>query len=73
MGIKMIIHDEDDIFMGCRSLVVPGIYRVDEGEAMGLLEALSWLRQLGLQRVRIEMVAKTVVDAVRSTNGVISV
>ncbi|KAL8516700.1 hypothetical protein ACS0TY_015092 [Phlomoides rotata] len=73
MGIGMAIHDENDTFVGGRSLVVPGIYMVDEGEAMGLLEALSLLKQLGLQRIKIEIDVKIVVDVVKSTRGAISV
>ncbi|KAL8545147.1 hypothetical protein ACS0TY_005368 [Phlomoides rotata] len=39
----------------------------DEGEAMGHLEALSWIKQLGLHKIKIEMAAKLVVDAMKTS------
>ncbi|KAL8521049.1 hypothetical protein ACS0TY_011553 [Phlomoides rotata] len=72
MGFGMIIHDDNGDFVACRLLVIPGVYRVEVGEAMGLLEALSWLKEFCLQRVKVETNAKLVVDAMKSTSGVVS-
>ncbi|KAL8483014.1 hypothetical protein ACS0TY_025898 [Phlomoides rotata] len=58
MCIDIVIHDDNGEFVACRSLVIPGIYKVEEGEAMRLLEPLLWLKQLGLQRVQVEVDAK---------------
>ncbi|KAL8516636.1 hypothetical protein ACS0TY_015048 [Phlomoides rotata] len=58
----MILHDDSGGFVSCHSLVIPGVYRVDEEEVMGLLKALSWIKQLGFHRVKIEMDAELVVD-----------
>ncbi|XP_073136897.1 uncharacterized protein [Henckelia pumila] len=49
-----------------------GIQIVKEAEAISLLEALSWIRQLDLNMVHLEMDAKTVVDAVNKENPNIS-
>ncbi|KAL8518614.1 hypothetical protein ACS0TY_009821 [Phlomoides rotata] len=73
MGIIMIIHDDNENFVAYRSLMVSGIYRVDEGETMGLLETLSWLKHMCLPRVKIELDAKMVVDAIRIISGATSV
>ncbi|KAL8499895.1 hypothetical protein ACS0TY_019781 [Phlomoides rotata] len=73
MSIGMVIHNDSGEFVACRSLVIPGIYKVEEGEAMRLLEALLWLKQLSLQRVQIEVDAKLVADAVNSKCEAVSV
>ncbi|KAL8473140.1 hypothetical protein ACS0TY_030102 [Phlomoides rotata] len=62
MGFGMIIHDDKGEFVACRSIVTPGVFRVDEGEAMGMLEALSWVKQLGFEKIIIEIDAKIVYD-----------
>ncbi|KAL8540603.1 hypothetical protein ACS0TY_002017 [Phlomoides rotata] len=69
MGIGMIIHDDSGSFVSCRSLVIPGVFRVDEGEAMSLLEALSWIKQLGLQRVKIVVNVLLVADAMKNSKN----
>ncbi|KAL8522413.1 hypothetical protein ACS0TY_012525 [Phlomoides rotata] len=43
------------------------VNEVDEGEAMGLYEALSWIKGLGLNYVEVETSAKLVANAIRST------
>ncbi|KAL8525669.1 hypothetical protein ACS0TY_015057 [Phlomoides rotata] len=48
MGIWMIIHDDSGVFVSCRLVVILGVFRVDEGKVMGLLEALSWIKHLSL-------------------------
>ncbi|KAL8472557.1 hypothetical protein ACS0TY_029673 [Phlomoides rotata] len=69
MGFGTIIHDDNGDFVVCRSLVIPGVFRVDMGEAMGLLEVLSWVKQLGFQHAKIEVDAKLVVDALKTQTG----
>ncbi|KAL8489170.1 hypothetical protein ACS0TY_025170 [Phlomoides rotata] len=45
------------------------LYSSDEGEAIGLFEALNWIKDLGLKDVVIEMDAKLVVDAFNVVHG----
>ncbi|KAL8475947.1 hypothetical protein ACS0TY_028560 [Phlomoides rotata] len=73
MGIGMILHDDSDSFISCRSLIFPGAYCVEVGEAMWLLEALSWIKQLGLEKEKNEMDAKMVVNALCSSDVAIPV
>ncbi|XP_073022726.1 uncharacterized protein [Primulina eburnea] len=65
IGIGCILRDENGMLLRCRSCVVAGMFSVKEGEAMGLLEALSWVRRLGLKKVYFEMDAKVVVESIR--------
>ncbi|KAL8477265.1 hypothetical protein ACS0TY_029526 [Phlomoides rotata] len=67
IGFGVIIHDEYRGFVIGQSMVSSGIFRVGIGEAMGFMEALSWVRLLGFQRVKIELNAKLVVDALNNS------
>ncbi|XP_075499452.1 uncharacterized protein LOC142537854 [Primulina tabacum] len=62
-----ILRDENCMFLTFRTCVIVGVFNVNEGEAMGLLEALSWVRRLGLKKVYFEMDAKVVVEAIKSS------
>ncbi|KAL8515507.1 hypothetical protein ACS0TY_014262 [Phlomoides rotata] len=64
MGMGIILHDDRGHHFLSRSHVMPGLYEPEEGEAIGLHEALSWIKDLRVSRVVVEMDAKNVVDAV---------
>ncbi|KAL8468232.1 hypothetical protein ACS0TY_031465 [Phlomoides rotata] len=65
MGLGIIIHDSygRHIYIYSRSHVMSGLYQPEEDEAIGLHEALSWIKDLSMHRVVIEMDVKFVVDA----------
>ncbi|KAL8549893.1 hypothetical protein ACS0TY_008654 [Phlomoides rotata] len=63
MGIGLTLWDSNGSHVYSRTLVLPGLYAPDEGEAIGLFESLSWVSELDLQNIEIEMDAKLVVDA----------
>ncbi|KAL8548178.1 hypothetical protein ACS0TY_007486 [Phlomoides rotata] len=50
-----------------RSLIIPGCMEVEVGEAMGFLEALSWVKSMGLDNGNIEGDVKLVVDGINSS------
>ncbi|KAL8518457.1 hypothetical protein ACS0TY_009727 [Phlomoides rotata] len=62
MGINMVLRDDNGEFIACKSLVIPGVYAVGLGEAIGVYEALSWIKGLGMERVVVEMDAKLVFE-----------
>ncbi|KAL8472197.1 hypothetical protein ACS0TY_029424 [Phlomoides rotata] len=64
MGFGIIIHDHMGHHIYSRSHVMPGLYEPEVGETIELHEALSWIKELGLARVIVEMDAKNVVDAI---------
>ncbi|KAL8483327.1 hypothetical protein ACS0TY_026134 [Phlomoides rotata] len=70
MGVGMILHDDVGGFVACRSLVLLGSYPSKLVEAMGLLEALSWIKSLGLQHVKIEVDSQLVVTTLNTMMGV---
>ncbi|XVF41286.1 hypothetical protein PTKIN_Ptkin01aG0268300 [Pterospermum kingtungense] len=49
-----------------KTLWYPGLFQIREGEAIGILEALSWVYDLGFQNVLFESDSKVVVDAINS-------
>lgn len=66
MGVGMVLRNDAGEFLVCRSRLFAGIAAVYEGEALGLYEALSWIRELGVQRIIFEMNAKKITDVVSS-------
>lgn len=66
MGVGMVIRDEGGNHILGRTLLVAASAGVTEGEALGFFEALSWIKDLGLEKVVIEGDAKVVVDAINS-------
>ncbi|XVE53306.1 hypothetical protein DITRI_Ditri02bG0193500 [Diplodiscus trichospermus] len=45
---------------------MPGAFLPKEGEALGLLEAITWIRELEYNQVIFELDAKTIVEAVKA-------
>ncbi|KAL8529675.1 hypothetical protein ACS0TY_006929 [Phlomoides rotata] len=68
MGIGLTLWDSIGAHVYSRSMVFPGLYASDEGEAIGLFEVLTWVKELDLRNVFIEMDAKLVVDAFNTPN-----
>lgn len=65
----MVIHDETGEYICCRILVQPGMMKVDEGEAWGVVEAAKWALNLGFTRVLVESDSKRVLEALQSNMG----
>ncbi|XVF78529.1 hypothetical protein PTKIN_Ptkin14bG0141200 [Pterospermum kingtungense] len=55
------------LLLGLLLLMVPS--SVKEGEAMGLLQAITWVKELDYQRLIFELDAQVVIDAVRIGAG----
>ncbi|KAL8523243.1 hypothetical protein ACS0TY_013276 [Phlomoides rotata] len=51
MGIGVVVHDENGDFVCEKSILLSSLFRVDEGEAIGVLEALSWVKSFGNENV----------------------
>ncbi|KAL8509029.1 hypothetical protein ACS0TY_016281 [Phlomoides rotata] len=66
MGFGMVIRDSSGAHFFSRTLAMPGVYAPEEGEAFGLFEALSWIKELDIRNVEIEMDARVVVCAFNS-------
>lgn len=62
--VGMVIRDHVGQFVQGRVVKFAGVVSVLEAEAMGILEALSWLRTLPTMRVLIECDSLTAVKAI---------
>ncbi|WCJ19123.1 hypothetical protein M5689_001426 [Euphorbia peplus] len=65
LGIGGIIRDDAGIFCGAFSRKVRGNFSVREGEALGIREALSWVKNKSLEHVILESDAAFVVEHLR--------
>ncbi|KAK6157301.1 hypothetical protein DH2020_011549 [Rehmannia glutinosa] len=65
VGFGMILRNDMAEFVVCRTTCLQGIPSVKEAEAMGLKEALSWIKELQLNLVSFEVDAKGVADSIR--------
>lgn len=68
MGLGMVLRDGNGQFLAARTIMVPGLLSVDIGEAMGFMEALSWIKEMRSGKTIIEGDAKIVIDAINSND-----
>ena len=64
-----MVRDSQGLFLHAASRVVHGLFHVRELEAMGLREALSWIKQLGFKRVIFETDLLQVVQALQNRHA----
>ena len=61
-----MVCDSQGLFLHAASRVVNGLFQVRELETLGLREALSWIKQLGFERVIFEIDSLQVVQALQN-------
>ncbi|XP_073300593.1 uncharacterized protein [Primulina huaijiensis] len=64
-GVSMVMRDAKGRFIIARTTLVKILRCVKEGEAIGLLEALSWIRNMDYSNVMFEVDAQTLHLAMR--------
>ncbi|KAL8537721.1 hypothetical protein ACS0TY_012751 [Phlomoides rotata] len=67
-GAGVIVRDDEGEFVLCKTITRHCIMSVDEGEAWALLQALSWVSNLGIDKIEFETDSKRLCDALRSVN-----
>ena len=65
-GLGIVVCDSRGSFLFGQSSWLDGCLSVQEGEAVGVREALSWVKQLGFQNVIVETYAKYVAMSLSS-------
>ncbi|XP_017251140.1 uncharacterized protein LOC108221791 [Daucus carota subsp. sativus] len=68
-SIGSTIRDEHGAFVRARNRKIAAVYQPREAEAVGLKEALSWVKDLGYKRCIFETDAKTVAEACKKVHG----
>lgn len=67
-GIRTIIKKFVGEFVASKAFTIPGRMRVEEGEILGIYEALSWMKKFGLTHVQVETDCKVAFDVVIVSN-----
>ena len=62
----IVVRDSQGLFLHAASRVVNDLFHVRELETLGLREALSWIKQLGFERVIFETDSLQVVQALQN-------
>ncbi|KAL8501949.1 hypothetical protein ACS0TY_021177 [Phlomoides rotata] len=60
----MVARDDSGNFVVSRTLVYPGLSKVDEVEIMGVFKTISRARDLGFVDIEVDMDAKNVQEAI---------
>ncbi|XP_074377796.1 uncharacterized protein LOC141719325 [Apium graveolens] len=68
-GVGSVIRNEHGQFIRARNQKLHGLYSPRETEALGLKEALSWVKNLGYKRCVFETDAKELAEACQGIQG----
>ncbi|XP_019160455.1 PREDICTED: uncharacterized protein LOC109157025 [Ipomoea nil] len=60
MSLGWVLRDHEGVFLAAKNMHLQGIYTVNKAEAIGLREALSWLKGMGMGGVDVEMDSQNV-------------
>jgi len=72
VGIAVCIRDDEGRFVLAKTEWMTPLLDVDLGEALGLLSAMYWVRDLQLGIVDFELDSKTVVDSLYGSKSDVS-
>lgn len=65
MGFGCVIRDSNGKFVAAKGIPWIGVFQLKEAEAMSIREALSWLKKLNLEFVKVET------DVLQVYNGIL--
>ncbi|XP_019191714.1 PREDICTED: uncharacterized protein LOC109186242 [Ipomoea nil] len=69
MGFGCVIRDEHGTFVAARGIQWDGVFSPREAEATAIREALSWIKELNLNKVSVETDSLQVVNSLKSSIG----
>ncbi|XP_057809148.1 uncharacterized protein LOC131023623 [Salvia miltiorrhiza] len=72
LGIGIVIRNHLGEFVLGKTIILPGCRSVEEGELVGIKEALSWIKGLGYEKGVIESDCKRACDVINSIERNIS-
>ncbi|XP_057793238.1 uncharacterized protein LOC131009850 [Salvia miltiorrhiza] len=61
-----MVHNHEGAFIRGKSFKMPGLRSVEEGELIGIKEALSWLKELGFERGWVDSDSKRACDVINT-------
>lgn len=65
-GFGFIIRDHNGLFVAAAGMNCNGLYHPKMAEAIGIREALNWIKSLGVTKVQVESDALTVIQNINS-------
>lgn len=65
-GFGFVLRDSNGDFVHAMEMNWKGLYQPRLAEAIGIREALNWIKSLGVCNVQVESDASTVIDSIRS-------
>ncbi|XP_074356208.1 uncharacterized protein LOC141695901 [Apium graveolens] len=68
-GIRCVIRNEHGDFVRARNQRIEAVYQPREAEALGLKEALSWVKSFGYKKCVFETYAKMLAEACKKIEG----
>ncbi|XP_074378029.1 uncharacterized protein LOC141719551 [Apium graveolens] len=69
IGVGCVLRDTHGQFLGARCKRVEGAWRPREAEAIGLKEAMSWVKRMNITHCVFETDSKSVANACNDTSG----
>ncbi|XVF47311.1 hypothetical protein PTKIN_Ptkin03bG0099500 [Pterospermum kingtungense] len=63
-GLAMVLKDEEGDFLTARTLLFYRIMQIHKGDAMAILEALSWFRISRFKKVHVETDLRPMASAI---------
>lgn len=70
MGIGLVARGDDGRMIAACAYTVPGSFASKVAEAIGVREALLWIKDVGWPRVHVESDAAVVITSIQSVNPV---
>ncbi|XP_019189013.1 PREDICTED: uncharacterized protein LOC109183388 [Ipomoea nil] len=70
MGLGWVLRDDGGHFLAAKSIRIQGQYTIVEAEALCMREALSWLRDTGMDEVDVETDSQLYFNTLRSESFV---
>ncbi|KAJ1421261.1 Ribonuclease H-like superfamily [Sesbania bispinosa] len=72
VGVGLCLRDDQGRFIKAKSIYHQGSLSSPEAEGLGLLEAINWMEELGVQAVDIELDCKIVVEAIQGDKAYVN-
>lgn len=70
MGFGFIVRNKDDLFfVAAKNFVQKGVYNPKVAEAVGIKEALKWVKSLGFDYIHVEVDALEIVKDVHASSS----
>lgn len=71
-GYGFVVRDENEFFVSAKQVSQQVSYQEKEAEAIGIKEALKWIKDKGFDRIQVEMDALLVLQGIQTESLITS-